>query len=127
MPEYRLQKKYVNSYFFIDTLSNILKKGDCVVTDMGLSFVGTHQAFTTKKNQKIFTNSGHAPMGWGLPAAVGAYFASNRKKIICLTGEGGFQMNLQELATVLHHKIPVKVFIYNNGGYLTIKQTQHKQ
>ena len=91
---------------------------------MGLSFVGTHQAFNIKKNQKLYTNSGHAPMGWGLPAAIGAYFASKRKKIICITGEGGLQMNIQELSTIMHHQIPIKIFIYNNGGYLTIKQTQ---
>ena len=67
-------------------------------------------------------------MGWGLPAAIGAFYASNeskiKKNIVCLTGEGGLQMNIQELATILHHQIPVKIFIYNNGGYLTIKQTQ---
>ena len=56
----------------------LLKKDDVVVTDMGLSFVGTHQAFKVKKGQKLFTNSGHAPMGWGLPAAVGAYYASKK-------------------------------------------------
>jgi acetolactate synthase-1/2/3 large subunit len=91
---------------------------------MGLSFVGTHQAFKIKSGQKLYTNSGHAPMGWGLPAALGACFANKKKKIICLTGEGGLQMNIQELATVMHNKLPLKIFIYNNGGYLTIKQTQ---
>ena len=65
-------------------------------------------------------------MGWGLPAAIGAFYARRKKinNIICLTGEGGLQMNLQELATVMHNKIPLKIFIFNNGGYLTIKQTQ---
>ena len=63
-------------------------------------------------------------MGWGLPAAIGASFASKNKKVICLTGEGGLQMNIQEFATIMHHKLPIKTFIYNNGGYLTIKQTQ---
>ena len=128
LDQYKKQKKTINSYYFIDILSDILKPKDVVVTDMGLSFVGTHQAFKVKKGQRVFTNSGHAPMGWGLPAAIGAYYASieskGKKNIICLTGEGGLQMNIQELATVLHHKIPIKIFIYNNGGYLTIKQTQ---
>ena len=128
LDQYKKQKKSINSYYFIDILSDILKPKDVVVTDMGLSFVGTHQAFKVKKGQRVFTNSGHAPMGWGLPAAIGAYYASieskGKKNIICLTGEGGLQMNIQELATVLHHKIPIKIFIYNNGGYLTIKQTQ---
>jgi len=115
--------KYVNSYLFIEQLSKILREEDIIVTDMGLSFVGTHQAFIIKKGQKLYTNSGHAPMGWGLPAAVGAYYAS-KKRIICLTGEGGLQMNIQEFATIMHNNLPIKVFIYNNGGYLTIKQTQ---
>ena len=124
LKNFKNQKKFVNSYFFIETLSDILNGGETIVTDMGLSFVGTHQAFKIKKNQKLFTNSGHAPMGWGLPAAVGASFAKNKKQVICISGDGGLQMNLQELATIMHHKIPIKLFIYNNGGYLTIRQTQ---
>ena len=91
---------------------------------MGLSFVGTHQSFFVKKNQNVYTNSGHAPMGWGLPAAVGASIAKSKKMVVCLVGDGGLQMNIQELATIMHHKLPIKIFIYNNGGYLTIKQTQ---
>jgi acetolactate synthase I/II/III large subunit len=120
------EKKYVNSYYFVDTLSKLTKKNDSIITDMGFSFTTTHQAFETKGNQKLYTNSGHAPMGWGLCAAIGAYYAGKKSKsnIICLSGEGGFQMNIQELATIMHNKIPMKIFIFNNGGYLTIKQTQ---
>ena len=114
----------VNSYYFIEELSKILKKGDTVVTDMGLSFVGTHQAFFVKKNQNIYTNSGHAPMGWGLPASIGASIAKSNKMVVAVVGDGGLQMNIQEFATIMHHKLPIKIFIYNNGGYLTIKQTQ---
>ncbi len=124
LDKYKKQKKYVNSYFFVDYLSKLLKSNSTVVTDMGLSFVGTHQTIIVKKNQRVFTNSGHAPMGWGLPASIGVYFANKNNNIICLTGDGGLQMNIQELATIMHHRIPVKIFIYNNGGYLTIKQTQ---
>lgn len=124
LEKFKKEKKTINSYVFIECLSDILNKEDVVVTDMGLSFVGTHQAFKVKKGQKLFTNSGHAPMGWGLPAAIGACCASKRKRIICITGEGGLQMNIQEFATVMHNKLPIKTFIYNNGGYLTIKQTQ---
>ncbi len=120
------QSKYVNSYYFVEKLSEILNAKDIIITDMGFSFTSTHQAFKVKKGQIFHTNSGHAPMGWGLPAAVGAYFAKNKKdnRVICLTGDGGFQLNIQELATVMHHNIPMKIFIFNNGGYLTIKQTQ---
>ncbi len=120
------EKKYVNSYYFVKTLSKYTKKNDIIITDMGFSFTTTHQALDVKNNQKFFTNSGHAPMGWGLPAAIGSYYSKKKFKsnLICLTGDGGFQMNIQELATVMHNKIPIKIFIFNNGGYLTIKQTQ---
>ena len=120
------EKKYVNSYYFVKTLSKYTKKNDSIITDMGFSFTTAHQALDVKENQSFYTNSGHAPMGWGLPAAIGAYYANKKSKsnLICLTGEGGFQMNIQELATIMHNKIPIKIFIFNNGGYLTIKQTQ---
>ena len=120
------EKKYVNSYYFVKSLSKLTKNNDSIITDMGFSFTTSHQAIEIKEKQKFYTNSGHAPMGWGLPAAIGAYFANKKKinNIICLTGEGGLQMNLQELATVMHNNIPIKLFIFNNGGYLTIKQTQ---
>ena len=124
LKEFKTQKKFVNSYYFVDILSDVLNNNDIIVTDMGLSFVGTHQTFKIKKGQKLYTNSGHAPMGWGLPAAVGASYALKKRRVICLSGEGGLQMNIQELATVMHNKLPIKIFIYNNGGYLTIKQTQ---
>jgi len=124
LPEYWRQKGSVNSYVLIDILSDLLTTDDVVVTDMGFAFQNTHQAFRVKKGQRVFTNCGFAPMGWGLPAAVGACFANRRKRTVCIAGEGGLMMNIQELATVMHHKLPIKLFILNNGGYLTIKQTQ---
>ena len=124
LDKFKRQKKTINSYHFVETLSDVMKQDEITVTDMGLSFVGTHQTFKIKKGQRLFTNSGHAPMGWGLPAAIGAYYATKKGRIVCLTGEGGLQLNVQELATVMHNKLPIKIFIYNNGGYLTIKQTQ---
>ena len=81
LDKYKKQRKTINSYYFIECLSNQLKKNETIVTDMGLSFVGTHQAFKIKKGQKLYTNSGHAPMGWGLPAAIGASYAKNKKKL----------------------------------------------
>ena len=118
------QNEWVYSYHFIDELSKNSNSNVNIITDMGLSFVGTHMGFNVKDGQNIFTNSGHAPMGWGLPAAIGAYYNDTKRKTICLTGEGGFMMNIQELATVMHNKIPLVIFIYNNGGYQTIKDTQ---
>jgi len=122
--EFKAQDRYVNSYHFIDVLSNILEADDIVVTDMGLAFQGTHQAFRVKKGQRLLTNSGFASMGWGLPAAVGACVAHGGKRVVCIAGDGGLQMTIQELATVMHYQLPVKIFVYNNGGYLTIKQSQ---
>lgn len=124
LPEYKKQKKYVNSYYFIDTLSDLLCDSDAVVTDMGFSFQNTHQAIKIKKGQRVITNCGLASMGWGLPAAVGVAVNQKKGQTICISGEGGLQMNIQELATVSFHQLPVKIFILNNGGYLTIKQTQ---
>ena len=117
------EKKWVNSYFFISKLSELIDNKTNIITDMGLSFVGTHQAIAAKEGQNIITNSGHAPMGWGLPASIGAKL-SNEYQTISINGEGGFMMNIQELATIMHHKLNIKIFIYNNGGYQTIKQTQ---
>lgn len=124
LPEYREQTGSINSYYFIDVLSDVLTPDDVVVTDMGFSFQSTHQAFRVKKGQRMFTNCGLASMGWGLPAAVGACVGSGKKRTICLAGEGGLLMTIQEMATIMHHRLPVKLFVLNNGGYLTIKQTQ---
>jgi acetolactate synthase-1/2/3 large subunit len=124
LPEYKEQTGSINSYYFVDVLSEILTPDDVVVTDMGFAFQNIHQAFRVKKGQRVFTNGGFASMGWGLPAAVGACFGSGKKRTICVAGEGGFLMTMQEMATVMHHCLPVKIFILNNGGYLTIKQTQ---
>ena len=124
LPEYRKQSRYVNSYYFTDVLSELLGSDDIIVTDMGLAFQGTHQAFRVKRGQHLLTNSGFASMGWGVPAAFGACIASGGKRVICIAGDGGVHMTIQELATVMHHELPIKIFIYNNGGYSTIKQTQ---
>tara|TARA_Y100000588_G_scaffold395323_2_gene523417 strand:- start:27348 stop:29150 length:1803 start_codon:yes stop_codon:yes gene_type:complete len=124
LPEYREQTGSVNSYHFVDILSDVLTPDDVVVTDMGFAFQNIHQAFRVKKGQRVFTNCGLASMGWGLPAAVGACLGSGKKRTVCVAGEGGLMMTIQEIATIMHHRLPVKVFILNNGGYLTIKQTQ---
>jgi acetolactate synthase-1/2/3 large subunit len=124
LPEYKNQERYVNSYYFIDILSELMSEGDAVVTDMGFAFQNTHQAINIKKDQRVFTNCGLASMGWGLPAAVGVAISQKKGQTICISGEGGLQMNIQELATIAHHKLPIKIFVLNNGGYLTIKQTQ---
>jgi len=125
LPEYRLLAEEVNSYFFIESLCEQLDGDDVVITDMGTSFTCTMQTFNVKSGQRLFTNSGFASMGFGLPATIGAWFGANKKRrIIGIYGDGGFQMNIQELQTIVHYKIPVKMFILNNKSYLTIKHTQ---
>ncbi len=124
LPEYKKTKKGVNSFYFIDFLSQKLSSDVLVVTDMGTSFTSTMQAFKAKAGQRLFTSSGHASMGFGLPGAIGACFASGKRKTICISGEGGLQMNIQELQTLVHYKLPVILFVLNNGGYLTIKLMQ---
>lgn len=120
--------KYINSFSFIDLLSKKLKGNEIIVTDMGTSFTCTMQTFkiNSNKNQRLLTSSGLASMGFGLPGIIGAYFANKNKKPICISGEGGLMFNIQELQTVRNYKIPLKLFILENKGYLTMKLMQKK-
>ena len=86
-----------------------------------------HRAFpdhAAAKNQRLISNSGSASMGYDLPAAIGAAFARPGKRVICIAGDGSIQMNIQELQTVVHHHLPVKIFVLNNSGYLSMRMTQ---
>ncbi len=120
------QEGPVNSYVFVDRLSDILTEGDVVVTDMGASFTTTFQAFKVKEGQRFFTSSGLASMGFGLPGAIGACVGSGRGRTICLAGDGGLQFNIQELATVRNYNLPIKMFVFNNHGYNAIASMQKK-
>lgn len=123
LPEYADQKDGVNSFAFIDKLCEKLPDDAIIVLDQGTAFTCTFQAAKMKHGQRWLAGSGHAAMGWGLPAAVGAAFASG-KKVICIVGDGDLQFNIQELATIAHNKLPIVIFVLNNGGYLTIKHMQ---
>jgi len=116
----------VNSFIFIKKLSNLIKSNTNIITDMGTSFTCTMQSISLKKNQRLFTSSGLAAMGWGIPGSIGSYFGDKNKNIICITGDGGAMFNIQELQTIVHHKIPVKIFVLFNNGYLTMKLMQQK-
>lgn len=124
LPKYKKVKKGVNSFYFIDILSKKLDKNAVVVTDVGTSIISTMQAFKVKKGQRLFASSGHGSMGFGLPGAIGACLANSRKKTICITGDGGLQMNIQELQTLVQYNLPITLFVLNNGGYLTMKLMQ---
>lgn len=110
-------------YKFIHDLTSLLPEGAIVVCGNGTACVAMFQAGIVKKGQRIFWNSGCAAMGYDLPAAIGAHFASG-KEIICVTGDGSIQMNIQELQTIKHYNIPIKIFVLNNGGYHSIELTQ---
>jgi acetolactate synthase-1/2/3 large subunit len=113
----------VNSYFFSKYLAKIIKNDTVIVTDTGSSSFSIFQSLHLI-NSKIFTAAGQASMGYGLPASIGAYIANNSNNIVLVVGDGGFQLNIQELQTIINYKIPIKIFILNNSGYLAIKIMQ---
>lgn len=114
----------INPYAFIKEFSKGLSEGDKVICGNGSACVITFQAMQIQKGQRLFTNSGCAAMGYGFPAAIGCAIAEKGKRVICLDGDGSFQMNIQELQTVVYNKLNLKIFILNNNGYHSIRQTQ---
>lgn len=118
------QDKVLNPYVAINELFNALTPNTNIVCSNGSACVISFQVCKIKQGQRIFTNSGCASMGYGLPASLGAAIAEPQKQTICLEGDGSIMMNLQELATVAYHKPNLKIFIINNNGYLSIRQTQ---
>jgi len=114
----------INPYHFVEVLFQQLTEDDVVVCGDGAACIVPFQAARLKMGQRMFSNSGAASMGWDLPAAVGAAVARGGRRVICLAGDGSIQLNIQELQTVIHHKLPIKLFIMNNGGYLSIRTTQ---
>ncbi len=123
-PEHDDAGGFINSYHFLWKLSDHLKADQIVVTDMGTALLSGHQIMRFRAGQRMMTSTGLGEMGFGLPAAVGASFARNRGEVMCLNCDGGMMMNLQELQTIVHHQLPIKIFIFNNDGYLMIKHTQ---
>lgn len=123
LPEY-WKTKDVNPYCFIRELFSQLPENERVVTGDGTACVVSFQAAQIKRGQRLYTNSGCAAMGYDLPAAIGAYKAENPKRLICITGDGSVQMNLQELQTIRHSRMNMKIFVLNNRGYHSIRQTQ---
>ncbi len=123
-PEHADAPGFINSYRFIDRLCDHLKPDQVVVTDMGTALLSGHEAMRLAPGQRMMTSTGLGEMGYGLPAAIGVSFARNRGEVLCLNCDGGMMMNLQELQTIAHHRLPVKLIIFNNDGYLMIKHTQ---
>ncbi|MBI4454626.1 MAG: thiamine pyrophosphate-binding protein [Acidobacteria bacterium] len=124
MKEYWDREDLVNPYCFVEVLSQHLPEGQITVTGDGTACVCTFQGARIKPGQRLYTNSGCAAMGYDLPAAIGSCIAAGRQKVVCLAGDGSLQFNIQELQTVVHYRLPLKIFVLNNDGYHSIRQTQ---
>ena len=114
----------LNPYHFMEELSGMLADDDVVICGNASACIVPFQVMKIRKGQRLISNSGSASMGYDLPAAIGAAVARHGKRVICLAGDGSLQMNIQELQTVVHHQLPIKIFALNNGGYLSIRSTQ---
>jgi acetolactate synthase-1/2/3 large subunit len=124
LPEYWNQTGNVNPYCFMEALFRQLQDNEVVVCGDGTACVTAFQAAFIRPGQRLFHNSGCASMGYDLPAAVGAATALPGQRIICLAGDGSVMMNLQEMQTIVGRRLPVKLFVLNNRGYHSIRQTQ---
>ena len=119
---YSTNKKYVNVYNFLEELNKNLKKQNIVTSD-AMAAVAAHQVLEIKAGQRFIVNAGLGQMGQGLPMAIGACIGDEKKSTICIEGDGSLMLNIHELQTVLHHKLPITIFILNNGGYYSIRNT----
>jgi acetolactate synthase-1/2/3 large subunit len=124
LPEYWTGADGVNPYCFMEALFEQLDEGEIVATGDGTACVAAFQAAYIRRGQRLFHNSGCASMGYDLPAAIGCAFARPGQRIVCIAGDGSVMMNLQELQTIVGHQLPIKIFILNNQGYHSIRQTQ---
>jgi len=116
----------INPYVFFKQLSLILPEHAIICADVGQNQMWAAQTIEIKKNQRFFTQGGMASIGSALPMAIGASFAAPGRKIIVIVGDGGFQLNIQELQTVVHHSLPIKIILLNNSGYGMIRQFQEQ-
>jgi acetolactate synthase-1/2/3 large subunit len=124
LPEYFNEKDYVNPYVFMDLLSKMTRKNSIIIPDAGGNLTWTMQGYEPKVSQQLFSAFNHSPMGYALSAAIGSKLVQPDRDVICITGDGGLNMNIQELGTLELQNLPIKIFILNNKEYGIIKQTQ---
>jgi len=124
LPEYQLEQNGINSYHFINELSAKAQTNSIFVVDTGSCFHVHAQAFKVKLGQRHIITGGLSTMGYS-PAANGVAAATNGQEVFCITGDGSFQFNIQELQTIVQEQLPVKIILFNNGGYLLIRVTQN--
>jgi acetolactate synthase-1/2/3 large subunit len=115
---------YINSYRFMNEINGLLKPDAVIVTDVGGYACSAQQVLRLTPPQRILSSGGLGEMGCGIPGAIGASFSLGMKEVICFVGDGSAMINLQELQTIAHHQLPIKIFVFNNGGYLMIRKTQ---
>ena len=127
-PQFNQTKgEYIELQSFLYSLSDLTQEGDLIIPcSSGGTFTGMMQMYRQKTNQKIVTNKSLASMGYGLAGAIGASFSSMAKRVFLVEGDGGFSQNLQELGVVRAHNLNIKIFIMNNEGYGTIKNSQRR-
>ena len=124
------ENEALNPYYFIRQLTNELDENDIVIMANGSACVCTYQVAKVKKGQRYILNSGNASMGYDLPCAIGAAVKNfetkenKKRRIVCIAGDGSIMMNLQELETIKYNNLPIKLFVLNNSGYSSIRQTQ---
>lgn len=126
LPEYDNDSEGINYYKFMDLLADHMQSDMPYISDAGSAFYVVAQGSKIKEGQRFITSGAIATMGFGLPAAIGVAAANPSNSTISVTGDGSFQQNLQELSIAKYHKMPIKLFVMNNGGYLSIRQTQKK-
>jgi acetolactate synthase-1/2/3 large subunit len=124
--EWDQNKDGIDLYYFTDKLSKANKEDSVVISDAGSAYYVPSQFLDIKDKQRYVTSGAQADMGFTIPAAIGVSVAKGRKEVIGITGDGSFQTNIQELQTIRHYDLPVKLFVWNNHGYLSIRTTQNK-
>lgn len=129
LPRQRVFKDKINPYHFVEELFARLDADDIVACGNATATIVPFQVAHIRTGMRLFSNSGSASMGYDLPAAIGAYFGAvaergEQRRIICLAGDGSIMMNIQELQTIAHHRLPLKIFVLNNRGYLSIRGSQ---
>ncbi len=122
--DYFEDEQFVNTYVLASELGKAAEPGQVVLTGNASDAVSIHHSFAVKPGQRIITNYGFGATGWDLPGAIGACVAQDNGKTLLVTGDGSMQFNVQELLTIGHNCLNVKVFVLNNGGYETIRATQ---
>ena len=114
----------LNVYNAFDQISRRLPSGSVTAVSNGSCCVAGHQSWVIQEGSRFLNNNATASMGYGLPAAIGACIANGHQDVLCLEGDGSIMMNLQELQSILTYQLPIKIFLVNNNGYHSIRQTQ---